>query len=170
MKHKILILVLCLFTFNFSYTQNEKHLKSINEQVWEPFTKAFETFDYELFGSIHRTDLVRISGDGKRIKAFPDYIDGYKKRWQNKKGEQTISFRFFERITTDELASERGIYKLTVNLNTAEQKSYYGQFHVLLKNTNGQWKLIMDYDSSEKSSINEASYAAAFSIDDFEKY
>ena len=57
-----------------------------------------------------------------------------------------------------------------MNVNTAEEKSYYGKFHVLLKQENDIWKLIMDYDSSEMYTINEASYKAAFKIDDFENY
>ena len=172
MKNKIFLLSFCLFLMvqQFCNAQDYKDLNDINTQVWESFTKAFETYDYSLFASIHSQDLVRVSGDGKSIKLFSEYIEGYKNRWVNKKGNQIISFRFLERIVTDNYASERGIYKLTVNLNTYEEKSYYGQFHVLLKHENKRWKLIMDYDSSEMNTINEASYKSAFAIDAFEKY
>jgi len=169
-KIKILGFLLLFFMINLGFSQEYKNLKDINTQVWETFTKAFDTYDYSLFASIHSQDLVRVSGDGKSIKSFSEYIEGYKFRWKNNKRPQTISFRFIERIINDNFSSERGIYKLTVNVNTAEEKSYYGKFHVLLKQEDGVWKLIMDYDSSEMNTINEESYKSAYAIDDFEKY
>lgn len=157
-------------SLNFCYSQDYQNFKDINTQVWEPFTKAFETYDYSLFASIHGEGLIRISGDGKSIRSFYEYIEGYEKRWQENKGSQTISFRFLERIVNNNYASERGIYKLTINNNTSEEKSYYGKFHVLLKQENNRWKLILDYDSSERNTINEISFNSAFAMDDYEKY
>ncbi|MFD2823876.1 nuclear transport factor 2 family protein [Lacinutrix iliipiscaria] len=170
MKKIILVIGFLFMSLNFSFSQEYKHLKEINTQVWDTFTKAFETFDYTLFSSIHSPNLIRISGDGQTIKLFSEYIEGYNNRWSNKNGKQTISFRFFERIANDEYASERGIYKLIVNHGTVDEKSYYGKFHVLIKREDNLWKLIMDYDSSEFNTINEASYNNAYAIDDFEKY
>jgi len=170
MKKKIFVIGFLFMSLNFCYSQEHKTLKEINSQVWKTFTKAFETYDYTLFSSIHSPNLIRINGDGKSIKLFPEYIEGYKNRWSNKNENQTISFRFLERIANKDYASERGIYKLTVNLNTVNERSYYGKFHVLLKREDELWKLIMDYDSSELNTINEASYNAAFAIDDYKKY
>jgi ketosteroid isomerase-like protein len=172
MKNKIFIIcsIFIFISVNLCFSQEKSHLKDINTHVWIPFTKSYETYDYSLFSSIHSQELVRISADGKSIKAFPEYIESYKNRWKNSEKKQTISFRFIERIVNNAFASERGIYKLTVNLNTSEEKSYYGKFHVLLKRVNGKWKIIMDYDSSERNTINEASYNLAFEIDAFEKF
>ncbi|MCF7561676.1 nuclear transport factor 2 family protein [Sabulilitoribacter multivorans] len=169
---KILTIYISLFLCfgNIVTSQETNHLKAINTDVWSPFTKAFETFDYILFASIHSEDLVRVSGDSKNVKGKTTYIEGYKKRWVNKNSNQTISFRFLERIANDISASERGIYKLTVNPNTANEQSYYGKFHVILRKENGTWKLLVDYDSSESNTINETSYNEAFAIDDFDKY
>jgi len=170
MKNKILVICSFFFFVNSLFSQDHKNLSEINIQIWQPFTQAFETNNYQLFASIHSKDLVRVSGDGKSIKTYTEYIKGYKKRWENTEREQTISFRFLERINTDNYASERGIYRLTVNINSAEEKSYYGKFHVTLKKEDGKWKLIMDYDSSELKTIDKTSYKEAFAIDDFEKY
>lgn len=164
------ILILCLVNLFNSYAQNKMHFEVIDTQIWKPFTKAFETSNYKLFGSLHSEDLVRISGDGKRILNKESYINGYKTRWENNKQNQTISFRFLERIVNNQSASERGIYKLTINPNTNQEQSYYGKFHVILKQETNVWKILIDYDSSEGNVINEESYNNAYAIDDYDKY
>ena len=165
-------IIICLFHFvgNTVDSQNLEHLKAINTDLWENFTKAFETLDYELFSRLHSDDLIRVNGDSKSVKGKTVYIEGYKKRWATKEINQTISFRFLERISNNEKASERGIYRLTRNLNTQYEQSYYGKFHVILKKENEKWKILVDYDSSENNSIDEDSYQKAFDIEDFEKY
>jgi hypothetical protein len=50
------------------------------------------------------------------------------------------------------------------------EKVYFGKFHVILIKEEGVWKILVDYDSSEKNSINEDTYKKAYAIDDFKKY
>ena len=166
---KILFLVCLLIAFQ-SFAQKETNLKDIDNQIWMPFTQAFETFDYSLFASIHSIDLIRVNADGKRIQDKISYINGYKERWKSIEREQTISFRFIERLNDENSASERGIYKLTIQPNTDTEQSYYGQFHVILRNENGDWKILVDYDSSEENTIDSTQYNQAFAIDDYNKY
>lgn len=171
MKTKSTITVLLfLFIYNTAVSQNTDILKAINTDLWENFTKAFEDYDYNLFSSLHSENLIRVVGDNKSIKAKAEYIEGYKARWKNKGTNQTISFRFLERICDNKKASERGIYRLTRNPNTENETSYYGKFHVILKKENDVWKIVVDYDSSENNSINKDSYQKAFNIEDFKKY
>ena len=165
---KLFLLFSCL-TYQVQ-AQNNECLKAINNQIWANFTKAFETFDHELFASLHSEDLVRVGGNSKSLRNKTDYINGYATRWASNKSPQTISFRFLERICNDNKASERGIYKLTVNQGLPNEQSYHGKFHVIMLNEDNQWKILVDYDSNEDNSINEKSYNNAFAIDDFKKY
>ncbi|MDO5970181.1 nuclear transport factor 2 family protein [Flavivirga aquimarina] len=163
------IISLLLLISNKAISQNINDLKDINSQIWSNFSKAFETVDYQLFESLHSNDLVRVNGgDYKSIRNKEAYLEGYKERWKNSSLKQTISFRFFERIYKDGLASERGIYKFTINPGEKNQKSYYGKFHVILRKEEGHWKILVDYDSIENESINEASYNNCFALNDFE--
>lgn len=164
--------LLCLFLFigSSTFSQNEDLLKAINHDLWANFSKAFETLDYQLFSDLHCENLTRVSGDSHKIKNKTEYIEVYKTYWQDKSLKQIISFRFLERICGTEKASERGIYKLTRNPNTANEKSYYGKFHVILKKEESVWKILVDYDSSEGNSINEESYQNAYDINDFESF
>lgn len=121
---------------------------------------------------IHSEDLVRVSG-GRRILDYDTYIANYKASSQrDKEANQTshISLRFLERINNDSTASERGIYKLVRNKGTDKEQAYYGQFHVLFKKIDGEWKITMDYDCSEGNTIDEADYNKAYAIDDFKKF
>lgn len=170
MKTYKIFILLCFIVNIHSYSQNETTLNAIDNQVWKPFTKAFETFDYSLFASIHSIDLIRINADNNRIQEKISYINGYKERWKSQGFKQTISFRFFERLNNENSASERGIYKLTINPNTEQEQSYYGQFHVILKYENGNWKILVDYDSSENNTVDSSIYNQAFAIDDYKKY
>lgn len=164
------ILFFCTTTF-FCFSQTKTNLEDINT-TWKKFYKAFETLDYTLMAEIHSEDLVRVSG-GKRILDYDTYITNYKAGFERDKAvRQTsaISLRFFERINNDNNASERGIYKMVRNKGKGNEQAYYGQFHVLLKKSDGVWKITMDYDSSEGGTIGEEQYLKAFAIDNFEKF
>lgn len=167
------LFVILLFTLytNHADAQNLENLKEIN-QVWDKFYKAFETQDYSLMADIHSEKLIRISG-GQSIIDYDTYISNYEvgfKRDVNNKDTSTISLRFFERINNNSTASERGIYKLIRNQGKANEKMYYGQFHVILTKDNGIWKITMDYDSSEFDTIGEDDYQKAHAIDDYGKF
>ena len=167
-------IVFTLFLVGFTNHVNDQttnNLKEIN-QVWYKFYEAFDSLDYELMAEIHSEDLIRISG-GKRISDYETYINNYKRRFEDKKkkGETNeISLRFFERINNDSIASERGIYKLVRNKNRLDEKTYYGQFHVIFKKENGTWKIFMDYDSNEKNTIGEEAYLKAHGIEEIDKF
>ncbi|WP_053971904.1 DUF4440 domain-containing protein [Mangrovimonas sp. ST2L15] len=169
MKSVNLLIFLFLFSVN-GFTQNQSELENINKQIWIPFTKAFETKDLNLFKSIHSKELIRVNADGKRIMEFEDYMSGYQRRWQKSSRNQTISFRFYERIHNAKTGSEIGIYKLTLNPNTSEEASYYGKFHVILIQENGLWKILVDYDSSTGQTIGESDFLSGLDMNDINKY
>ena len=164
------IITVFILLGKITHSQNTDDLKAINSQIWSNFTKAFETLDYELFRSLHSENLVRIGGDSKTIRGNSNYIQGYRERWENASINQTISFRFLERICKNDKASERGIYKLTINPNSENEGSHYGKFHVILEKEKGVWEILVDYDSTENKTVNEDSYSNAFALDDFDKF
>ncbi|GAA3625860.1 DUF4440 domain-containing protein [Flavivirga jejuensis] len=163
---------LFLLFINQAISQNYNDLKEINSQIWNKFSKSFETVDYQLFESLHSDDLIRVNGgDYKSIRNKEAYLEGYKNRWSNQALRQSISFRFLERVCKDGMASERGIYKFIINPGSENQKLYYGVFHVILRKEDNLWKILIDYDSSENESINEIEilYKEAFALDDFDR-
>lgn len=171
---KALKLVFLITTLNtcFAFTQ-EQDLKDINKQVWKHFYTAFSELNYEDMAKIHSKDLWRVTGNSKRIRNYDDYISNYKRNFERTKKEgmtNHIALRFFERIVSGDRASERGVYELTVNKGKKDEQRYYGQFHVLHQKENGVWKILMDYDSNEGNTINDASFKQAKAIDDFSEF
>ncbi len=150
--------------------QDREHLEDINK-VWEKFYMAFDSLEYKYMANIHAKDLIRISG-GKRISDYNKYIEGYKSTFENRKKDSIqskISLRFFERINNEHVASERGIYKL-ISIKEGKEKRYYGEFHVILKKEEDEWKIWMDYDNNPDNSIGEEQYMTCYSIDNFEPF
>jgi ketosteroid isomerase-like protein len=72
-----------------------------------------------------------------------------------------LDLRFTERIANAATAIDIGIFKVTVNRKDGSTQSFYGRFHVVLRKENGVWKILVDMDSSEGRSIDEADYIAA---------
>lgn len=170
---KIMTTILMLsILFSVSVTaQSKENLKAINT-VWAKFYEAFETLDHTLMAEIHSKDLVRISG-GRNIIDYNTYINNYKIGFERDKeagNTSNIELSFFERINNNSTASERGVYKLTRNKGTEKEQSYYGQFHVIFKKSDGIWKITMDYDSSESGTIGEDDFEKAFPIDSLEEF
>ncbi|MBT8232302.1 MAG: hypothetical protein HKO66_11200, partial [Saprospiraceae bacterium] len=89
-----------------------------------------------------------------------------------KKGNETkaISLRFFERINNDKIASERGFYKSVSNPETPNERISYGQFHALLQNENGTWKILMDYDSDNGGTVSSADFESANALEDIDPF
>ena len=174
MMHKnILLSIPIVIFFTQIQAQTKAHFKQINEEVYAKFYKAFDALDYSLMAEIHAKDLIRIPANQKRILDYETYINGYKKSFQEAKEKnetRSISLRFFERIVNDSIATDRGIYKFTLNINAPQERNFYGQFHVLLVKREGSWKIHMDYDSSENSTIDEEDFQAAFAINDFDQF
>ncbi|WP_027393632.1 DUF4440 domain-containing protein [Aquimarina latercula] len=171
-KNYSLFLVITFLTIVFqSYGQEEIFHQKINQDMYGNFSEAFKNLDYSLFASIHSKEMIRISGSGGEIKKVQDYLNGYQKRWKNPKTTiSLISFRLLERITSDTLVSDRGIYRASYTNDKNETKFFYGKFHVLLRLENNTWKILIDYDSDEKGTINQQSYDAAFSLSNYKKY
>ncbi len=165
------ILTLLSYYSNLDCIAQESAIhEKINADMYGNFSKAFETLDFNLFASIHSNDMIRISGNGGEIKDVKAYLNGYKERWSSSNKKPTlIDFRLFERIYSDTLVSDRGIYRVSYTNDDKIQYSY-GQFHVILKMVKGFWKIWIDYDSNQNKTINKNSYINAFLLSEHKKY
>ncbi|PKV52079.1 uncharacterized protein DUF4440 [Aquimarina sp. MAR_2010_214] len=174
LKFKVIPVALIAFLsfIQVAVAQEEDAIhEKINADMYGNFSKAFETLDYDLFASIHSKEMIRISGNGGKIEKANVYLKGYQKRWSvPSKKSAPIDFRLFERIYSDSLVSDRGIYRVTYINDNNQTKYSYGQFHVVLKMEDGDWKIWMDYDSNENKSINKDNYDTAFSISEYKTY
>jgi ketosteroid isomerase-like protein len=75
-----------------------------------------------------------------------------------KGAELSIGFRFAERIVTEDVASERGVYRIVMALPGEPERVVYGRFHTFARKADGRWRIAVDYDTDD---VAEADYTAA---------
>jgi ketosteroid isomerase-like protein len=171
---KMLLFAFLLISILVNAQTNTDYLKEINRDIWLPFIEAYGTLDIEKYKSLQSEDFIRAEGNDKRLPSFKDYFDNAGNWFSDVKKEGrklSIAFRFSERFANGSVASERGIYELkSFDTSGKEVWKGYGKFHVFLRKIKGVWKIVVDYDSNEKKTIDEQTYLAAFAVDDLEKY
>ncbi len=173
MKKSLFFLLFLIFVSVNAQSQTD-HLKEINRDVWLPFIEAYGTFNAGKYKSLQSEDFIRAAANNKNLPTPKEYFDGVEEWFgdMKKKGlKLTINFRFTERLANDKVASERGVFELkAVDSSGKELWKDYGKFHVFMRKLNGVWKIVVDYDSNEKNTIDEKAYLAAFGMEDFEKH
>ena len=134
----------------------------INDQVWKPFIKSFNTRNSTAFLAVHSKDVVRSPRDAKDVFGWDEYLLQLERgKSKTPGGQRLIELRFTERIVKDQLAVDVGIYKTTFQDKKGVRKSDYGRFHVVLRKEYGIWKILVDMDSSEGGTIGEKDFLAA---------
>jgi ketosteroid isomerase-like protein len=167
MKKLSVFLLFILFLIGKINAQTSEIIKEINEQVYERFTLAYEHKDVELFRKIQHDDLIRVSGDSKKISSKSEYLMGIGNWWAHSEDQLTIEFRFYERINSESLASEIGVYRIKIENPSQPTRYSYGEFHVILTKRTGEWKFLVDYDSSKNGTVGEKQFKEARDMNDF---
>ena len=128
---------------NIEVLQNE-----IDKTVWIQFKTAFETINSDALNSIYADDVLRVTPDGidtqntfklKNAERF--------KMLQQKSAKIKLDFWFENRQTNSETSYEVGYFRMRTTLNK-KTSVYYGQFHIVLKKINGNWKITQDWDTN----------------------
>jgi ketosteroid isomerase-like protein len=162
MKSILFFTLPALFAYQQVIAQQDAVTKEINEQVWKPFIRSFNTGDDEAFKTVHSKDIIRVNRDDKDIYGYDRYFqkipDSVKTKWGNWK--KNIELRFIQRIAGNDKAFEEGYYKTTsTNQQTGEIRKGIGKFHVVMRKENGVWKILVDADTSE--GVNEEVFSKA---------
>ena len=141
-----------LFVMGLS-SQDKKIQKEIDDQVWYPFIKSYNSYDEAAYIKLHTKDILRVSKSGIKIgaeyfKKTKNYFVESKKRGD----KQKISFVFESRYAKKNIAYEIGFYKVYSKRN-GKKNYYYGMFHVVLKKIDGNWKVAQDWDTDKINGI-----------------
>jgi ketosteroid isomerase-like protein len=161
----VLFFILC-FCVITTFAQNAQ--QKINDQVWKPFIRSFNEYDTKGFMAVHSKDAVRSPRDAGMVWNWDRYFQQQEKGDQREKASNSkrqLELRFTERIAEKDLAVEVGVYKTTSIQRDGISRSFYGRFHVVLRKENGQWKILVDTDSSEGNSITEKDFLAASALE-----
>ncbi len=142
-----LLIIFISFTSIFSQTKIEstKTTKEIDQQVWFPFIKAYNSRDWKAFNSLQTDDVLRVNSYAMRIGS--EYKEKIKENFQRPVSNvEQIEFSFLERMHKGNAAYEIGYYKVTYKKKNPKFKTHFGMFHVVLKKVNGVWLIAQDWD------------------------
>lgn len=148
-------------------------LRQLNHDIWHPFRVAYANLDAPAFLDLHAPELIRAGGPAKQVLGFADYTDQIEKwfaQLADRGSAVTISLRFVERIATEDLASERGIFQIVSKRADGDERTFYGRFHTYARRTDGRWRICTDYDTDERSATLEEEFLAAIDVDDVEAF
>ncbi|MGW6447952.1 YybH family protein [Lentzea sp. NPDC055074] len=148
-------------------------LRQLNNDVWHPFRQAYARLDAASFLGLYSPDLIRAGGPAKQVTRFSEYADQTEKWFAelaDRGSSVTVSFRFVERIATDDVASERGIFQLVSTRADGDGRTFYGRFHTYSRRTDGRWRICVHYDTDERSATLEEEFHAAIDVDDVDAF
>jgi len=84
---KFLLIAASLLGFSFCSSQTGSFQKEIDEQVWKPFIKAFNSDDNDGFRAVHSREIIRVVQDDNRLLGYDEYFkkvpDSLKAKWTN---------------------------------------------------------------------------------------
>lgn len=146
-------------------------LAELNRDLWHPFVAAYAAVDADAFMALNHTDVVHISGAGKQINGYAEYAGQMREFFAMvaARGDRIgIEFRFHERIASGDLASERGLFRLSVVPADGELRTRYGRFHTVARKADGRWRFGVDYDTDEGA--DRAAFDDAAAVDDLARF
>ncbi len=118
---------------------------------------------------MYTTDLIRAGGPAKLVHGFDEYaaqtVEWFAELTSRGDGIG-IEFRFLERIAAGDLASERGVFRITATRANGESRVFHGRFHTFARKVDGRWRIAADYDSDDGGTVAEEHFAAATDLDD----
>ena len=149
MNKLIIICITAAFSLQGLLAQDAlKIQQDIDNQVWRSFKKAFETLDAEGLNAIYADNVLRVTPNG--IDTKNKFKEQNLERFNINKanGDRILlDFWFDSRHTNNDTSYEVGFYRIKF-LNKSGESIVYGQFHIVLKKINRQWKIVQDWDTT----------------------
>ncbi|NAY90868.1 DUF4440 domain-containing protein [Muricauda sp. JGD-17] len=132
---------------------SEDILKSIEQDVWIPFMEAYDQSDSQKLRAIHSKNIIRVTMAQNQIEIGEAYLDNFGNFVENvKENGSKIGIAFALLTTaldkTEQLAYQTGYYRFSSKHHDEKELMVrgYGEFSVVLKKENGQWKIWLDAD------------------------
>ncbi|AXT19827.1 DUF4440 domain-containing protein [Flavobacteriaceae bacterium AU392] len=148
MRNLFTLLLLCSNLIMVAQSDIKTIQNEIDQTVWKPFQKAFETLDAKALNAIYAEKTLRVTPQGIDTKeAYKSLnVERFK---ASKDGNVSIKldFWFDSRFTNGDTSYEVGFYRIAATINGQTNNSY-GQFHIVIKKINDIWKITQDWDTT----------------------
>ncbi len=122
--------------------------KEIDRTVWSRFQDAFERLDGEALNAVYADAALRVTPDGIDTEGLFKQRNKTRFAANIANGDRiALDFWFDSRRTNESTSYDVGFYRVGIT-NAAKDTSYfYGQFHIVLKQIEGHWKIVQDWDT-----------------------
>jgi len=123
--------------------------KEIDQTVWKPFQKAFETLDGNALNATYADQVLRVTPQGMDTESAFKKANKERFASNRKNGDKiTLDFWFDRRNANETTSYEVGFYRIGFTSKEGETQYSYGQFHIVLEKINGEWKITQDWDTA----------------------
>jgi ketosteroid isomerase-like protein len=123
--------------------------KEIDKTVWKAFQDAFQALDGKALNDLYAATVLRITTAG--IDTQSAFREANVTRFtENIKNGDRIALDFWldSRQTSNSISYDVGFYRVAMTTSAGETNTFYGQFHIVLRNIDGSWKIAQDWDTS----------------------
>ncbi|TDF38508.1 DUF4440 domain-containing protein [Alteromonadaceae bacterium M269] len=123
--------------------------RDIDKTVWKHFKQAFESSDGKALNDTYADDVLRVTPAG--IDTAGVFKTDNLKSFEQSRGANSkisLDFWFDSRHTNATTSYEVGFFRITFTDGDGNANHNYGQFHIVLKKINGQWKITQDWDTT----------------------
>ena len=122
----------------------------LRRDIWVRFVEAYENLDIKAFADVHDPGLLRAEGAGWAggFDAYVERVGAFFADMTAKGADLRIGFRFVEHVTSDEIASQRGVYRIVMAVPGEPELTFYGRFHTFARRSAGRWRIVVDYDTN----------------------
>jgi ketosteroid isomerase-like protein len=142
-------------------------LRELNNDIWHAFPRVYG--DADAFLALYAPDLIRAGGPTSKVQGYAEFAE-ITRQWfadlADRGSTVDIEFRFTERIADADLASERGVFRMTARRATGGEKVFHGRFHTFSRRIDGRWRIAVDYDSDENGTVTADAFESAAPADD----
>jgi ketosteroid isomerase-like protein len=153
MKQTLLAVFFTFLTLNTTPSLAEINLeathKEIDKTVWKAFQDAFQALDGKALNNVYADNVLRITSDD--IDTQSAFKEANVTRFaENIKNSDRIALDFWldSRQTNETTSYDVGFYRVAMTTSAGATNTFYGQFHIVLKNIDGSWKIVQDWDTS----------------------
>ncbi len=144
-----LLLIALVSTTAIARSEIAEVQDEIDKTVWKTFQQAFERMDGEALNSVYADEVLRATPEG--LDTQGNFKQANLTRFlENKRRGDRIALDFWldSRRTSSTVSYDVGFYRVRVTASSGETSEFYGQFHIVLKKLNGQWKIVQDWDTT----------------------
>lgn len=126
----------------------------IDRTVWRAFKAAFEALDGESLNDVYAPDVLRVTPEG--VDTQNSFKASNLERFKaNKTRGDSIKLDFWldSRRSNEDISYNVGFYRIQIQTPGEAAAIHYGQFHIVLKKINGQWKIAQDWDTTSIAGV-----------------